>query len=610
MALALASDDARPATPAADGEASRARLREIRHRHGLLATGDTPPAPPKQDWLTPRQRALLGQSPFVNEEALLALHRKEEYLKDKEGEYTERAQELTRRIEAARCYALDGWEGADGLSASQAAMLRRCVEELAEVEKLLAAIEARLLEIAAEEDRLHLLLKGPPAVGPDEERRIRQRLADLQAERQHLEEQKLMYLRRRDALRKMIGQLKSGQGPDGEDLELQLRLSLFGLGEISDMFPWETDPAWLAVQLPGWSYRLSVRMPRTGTAAPRRRPFAVAPAHLLTAALCSSQEQLGLYVPVVKADDPVALARAHIAALQEAERRCVDLARAAASVAHEAVQADLLDDCEAASILYRKATVLLEEAAEEATAGRGSGVVFALSELAKHWVTKAREYWARADLLSGQTELDNLFSMLDADGDGSIDFGEFKAGFGYLEQRLCHAVNPNSNANPDASQQQQPPQQQPQQPQQQQQQQPQQPQQQQQQRQQRRRQGLVTDRWGVLDVARWLEEEVGLGHVASIFVTGRVDGRLLAELDEDDLRELGVSSGIDRKKVLLAFAQLSDATYPHAQTHAGSGGGSDATPTSTGSARMHGLPVPPASSSSSSSSGGSDSDDG
>ena len=128
MALALASagtDDARPATPAADGEASRARLREIRHRHGLLATGDTPPAPPKQDWLTPRQRALLGQSPFVNEEALLALHRKEEYLKDKEGEYTERAQELTRRIEAARCYALDGWEGADGLSASQAAMLRR-----------------------------------------------------------------------------------------------------------------------------------------------------------------------------------------------------------------------------------------------------------------------------------------------------------------------------------------------------------------------------------------------------------------------------------------------------------------------------------------------------
>eukprot|EP01043_Picozoa_sp_COSAG02_P013807 COSAG02_NODE_558_length_20348_cov_6.479431_19_plen_101_part_00 len=49
--------------------------------------------------------------------------------------------------------------------------------------------------------------------------------------------------------------------------------------------------------------------------------------------------------------------------------------------------------------------------------------------------------------------------------------------------------------------------------------------------------------------------------MASAFVAGRVDGVLLRELDEDDLAELGVNSGIVRKKILLALAQLSDATY-------------------------------------------------
>ena len=49
--------------------------------------------------------------------------------------------------------------------------------------------------------------------------------------------------------------------------------------------------------------------------------------------------------------------------------------------------------------------------------------------------------------------------------------------------------------------------------------------------------------------------------MASAFVAGRVDGVLLRELDEDDLSELGVDSGIARKKILLALAQLSDAAY-------------------------------------------------
>ena len=58
---------------------------------------------------------------------------------------------------------------------------------------------------------------------------------------------------------------------------------------------------------------------------------------------------------------------------------------------------------------------------------------------------------------------------------------------------------------------------------------------------------------------RWL-----LQQVASAFVAGQVDGVLLRELDEDDLVELGVDSGIARKKILLALAQLSDATYDSA----------------------------------------------
>ena len=64
-----------------------------------------------------------------------------------------------------------------------------------------------------------------------------------------------------------------------------------------------------------------------------------------------------------------------------------------------------------------------------------------------------------------------------------------------------------------------------------------------------------------------------LPQVASIFVAGRVDGVLLRELDEDDLAELGVASGIVRKKILLALAQLFDATYEGAGW---SGGGTAA----------------------------------
>ena len=135
-----------------------------------------------------------------------------------------------------------------------------------------------------------------------------------------------------------------------------------------------------------------------------------------------------------------------------------------------------------------------------------------LTDRAKQWLTKAREYWARADLLSGQAELDNLFFMLDADGDGAIGktcssccfptdfaqlfasgnrfgqfeswhsmtvvgFSEFRNGFGYLEERLSRMGN---SAAP-----------------------------------YQRRFTHATDHWSVLDVARWLEEQVGVGQVCS-----------------------------------------------------------------------------------------------
>ena len=77
------------------------------------------------------------------------------------------------------------------------------------------------------------------------------------------------------------------------------------------------------------------------------------------------QEESGIYAPRTDPAAAVVLAREHIATCQEAQRRCLVLVQAAASVAHDAVQADVLDDCEAASVLYRKATVLLEQAVEE-----------------------------------------------------------------------------------------------------------------------------------------------------------------------------------------------------------------------------------------------------
>ena len=173
-AAATSAAEAVAAGPQTEPRMRRDRIKQIRHRHGLLAAGDTSPRFwVKPDWLTARQRALLGQSPLVSEESVLALRKKEEYLEEKIGQFSEQARELTRQIKAARQYELDGWEGAGGLNPEQAAMLRRCMEELSDLEKLLAAIELRLAEITAEEEELYRKLKGPPPPSPEEERRIR-----------------------------------------------------------------------------------------------------------------------------------------------------------------------------------------------------------------------------------------------------------------------------------------------------------------------------------------------------------------------------------------------------------------------------------------------------
>ena len=57
------------------------------------------------------------------------------------------------------------------------------------------------------------------------------------------------------------------------------------------------------------------------------------------------------------------------------------------------------------------------------------------------------------------------------------------------------------------------------------------------------------------DVRAWLEA-LGLGHYARAFVENNIDFAILAELDEVDLKELGVSSLGHRKKLLAGIAAL------------------------------------------------------
>eukprot|EP01121_Diplochlamys_sp_Union-15-3_P012091 TRINITY_DN357_c0_g1_i2.p1 TRINITY_DN357_c0_g1~~TRINITY_DN357_c0_g1_i2.p1 ORF type:complete len:334 (-),score=60.50 TRINITY_DN357_c0_g1_i2:50-1006(-) len=74
------------------------------------------------------------------------------------------------------------------------------------------------------------------------------------------------------------------------------------------------------------------------------------------------------------------------------------------------------------------------------------------------------------------------------------------------------------------------------------------------------------------DVATWLSNTVQLPEYVAIFKSNNVDGHVLAELNDDDLKSMGIASLGHRKKILTmakSFASHSGATHhqPHHQSH-------------------------------------------
>ncbi len=59
------------------------------------------------------------------------------------------------------------------------------------------------------------------------------------------------------------------------------------------------------------------------------------------------------------------------------------------------------------------------------------------------------------------------------------------------------------------------------------------------------------------DIGEWLEQ-LGLGEYAEAFAKNRIKFDHLADLSEDDLRELGVAAMGDRKTLSRAIAALAD----------------------------------------------------
>ena len=59
-----------------------------------------------------------------------------------------------------------------------------------------------------------------------------------------------------------------------------------------------------------------------------------------------------------------------------------------------------------------------------------------------------------------------------------------------------------------------------------------------------------------MDVGVWLKE-LGLDHYAEAFDKNGVDGALLREITNEDLKDLGIARIADRKKLLKAIAEIS-----------------------------------------------------
>ena len=70
-----------------------------------------------------------------------------------------------------------------------------------------------------------------------------------------------------------------------------------------------------------------------------------------------------------------------------------------------------------------------------------------------------------------------------------------------------------------------------------------------------------------MDISTWLGE-LGLGKYAELFRSNDIDASVIRQLNDDDLKELGVASLGHRKKLLEAIAALGQA--PQAATRAGS----------------------------------------
>ena len=56
----------------------------------------------------------------------------------------------------------------------------------------------------------------------------------------------------------------------------------------------------------------------------------------------------------------------------------------------------------------------------------------------------------------------------------------------------------------------------------------------------------------VVDITEFLKE-IKLGHLAGLFSKNDVNGGLLIELSDDDLKDLGVENGFQRRKIISMF---------------------------------------------------------
>ena len=58
------------------------------------------------------------------------------------------------------------------------------------------------------------------------------------------------------------------------------------------------------------------------------------------------------------------------------------------------------------------------------------------------------------------------------------------------------------------------------------------------------------------EIAQWLRA-IGLQQYANIFLNRKIDGKLLESLSDDTLmKELGVTSVLDRKKIITEFRAI------------------------------------------------------